>query len=94
MWEMFSLFLNQSLGFCWVLPAVCVCFTFVPVVNVLCECASMNAEITHAFFSAQGKNGHRDKFHCYRRFHDQGRSSDNFENLTIFSKLSDDRPWS
>ena len=30
--------------------------------------------------SAQGKNGHRHKFRCYRRFHDQGRSSDNFEN--------------
>ena len=28
---------------------------------------------------AQGNNGHRDKFRCYRRFHDQSRSSDNFE---------------
>ena len=27
------------------------------------------------------QNGHRDKFRCYRRFHDQGRSSGNFENL-------------
>ena len=27
------------------------------------------------------QNGHRDKFRCYRRFHDQGRSSDNFDNL-------------
>ena len=26
-------------------------------------------------------NGHRDKFRCYPRFHDQGRSSGNFENL-------------
>ena len=36
---------------------------------------------------AQGKNGHRDKFRCYRRFqfnfHDQSRSSDNFENLVV-----------
>ena len=41
------------------------------------------------------RDGHRDKFHCYRRFHDQGRSSDNFENVVyqIF-ELSDDRPWS
>ena len=34
--------------------------------------------------NAQGKNGHRDKFRFYRRFHDQGRSSDNFENLRFF----------
>ena len=31
-------------------------------------------------------NGHGDKFHCYRRFHDQGRSSDYFENLLHFSR--------
>ena len=32
------------------------------------------------------QNGHRDKFRCYRRFHDQGRSrsSDDFENLSDF----------
>ena len=30
------------------------------------------------------QNGHRDKFRCYRRFHDQGRSSDNFENWVHF----------
>ena len=29
-------------------------------------------------------NGHRDKFRCYRRFHDQGRSSDKFENWVHF----------
>ena len=41
------------------------------------------------------QNGHRDNFHCNRRFHDQGRSSDNFEKyIPNFSKLSDDRPWS
>ena len=34
------------------------------------------------------QNG-RDKFHCFRRFHDQGRSSDNFENLARFLNLSD-----
>ena len=27
------------------------------------------------------QNGHRDKFRCYHWFHDQGRSSDSFENL-------------
>ena len=30
------------------------------------------------------QNGHRDKFRCYRRFHNQGWSSDNFENLPDF----------
>ena len=30
------------------------------------------------------QNGHRGKFRCYRRFHDQGRSSDNFENWVHF----------
>ena len=32
------------------------------------------------------QNGHRDKFYCYRRLHDQGRSSDNFENLEATNK--------
>ena len=33
------------------------------------------------------QNGHRDKFRCYRRLHDQGRSSDNFENQLHRKKI-------
>ena len=33
------------------------------------------------------QNGHRDKLRCYRRFHDQGRSSDNFENGENYRKF-------
>ena len=41
----------------------------------------LNTSESKSFNYEQGKNGHRDKFRCYRRFHDRGRSSDDFENL-------------
>ena len=43
--------------------------------ELLCICCCFHV---HVFCTRE--NGHRDKFRCYHRFDDQGRSSDNFEN--------------